>query len=128
MLDYSALKLAHVACAIGSYALFLTRGVWMLRESPRLQQRWARIVPHVVDTFLLGSAVGMLVMMRQSPFALGWLTAKLIALVVYIALGMIAIRRGRARRARISAWITAQAVFLYIVGVALTKNPLPFSD
>jgi len=125
MLDHTIVKIVHVACVIGSYALFLTRGVWMLQDSPRLQQRWVRIAPHVVDTFLLASAIAMLIMMRQSPFAFDWLTAKLIALVVYIVLGTIALKRGRTRRMRITAWIAAQAVFLYIIGVAFTKNPLP---
>ena len=124
MLDYGALKITHVACVIGSYALFVTRGVWMLRDSPMLQQRWVRITPHVVDTTLLASAIGMLIMLRVSPFEFGWLTAKLIALVVYIALGVIALRRGRTRRVRIATWIAAQIVFFYIVGVALTRNPL----
>jgi uncharacterized membrane protein SirB2 len=65
-------------------------------------------------------------MSRQYPFVAGWLTAKVVALVVYIGLGMVALRRGRSRRARITAWIAAQAVFLYIVAVALARSPLPF--
>jgi uncharacterized membrane protein SirB2 len=125
MLDYGVLKIMHVACVAGSYALFLVRGVWMLQGSSRLRERWVRIVPHVVDTILLASAIGMLIMLRVSPLAFGWLTAKLMALLVYIALGVIALRRGRTRRVRITAWIAAQIVFLYIVGVALTRNPLP---
>jgi uncharacterized membrane protein SirB2 len=124
MLEFDALKLVHVACVIGSYALFLTRGVWMMQESPQLQARWVRIAPHVVDTLLLASAIAMLILMRQSPFAVGWLTAKLVALILYIVLGVIALRGGRTRGVRISAWIAAQAVFFYIVGVALTKTPL----
>ena len=124
MLDYGALKILHIACVAGSYALFLVRGVWMLQGSSRLRERWVRIVPHVVDTLLLASAIGMLIVLRVSPLEFGWLTAKLVALVVYIALGVIALRRGRTRRMRITAWVAAQIVFFYIIAVALTRNPL----
>lgn len=54
-----------------------------------------------------------------------WLTAKVLALALYIGLGMIAFRAGRPRPPRITAWVGAQIVFIYIVLVALTRSPLP---
>lgn len=125
-MDYAALKSIHVGSVAASYTLFFLRGVWMMRDSPRLAQRWMKVVPHVVDTVLLASAVTMAVMIRQYPFVAGWLTAKVIGLVIYIALGMIALKRGRSKRIRVTAWIAAQCVFFYIVAVALTRNPLPW--
>jgi hypothetical protein len=38
----------------------------------------------------------------------------------------VALKRGRSKRTRIAAWIAAQAVFLYIVTVAVTRNPAGF--
>jgi hypothetical protein len=32
MIDYPALKAVHVTCVAVSYALFFTRGVWMIRD------------------------------------------------------------------------------------------------
>lgn len=125
-MDYLTIKIVHVTCVAASYALFFTRGVWMMGESTLLQQRWVRIVPHVIDTMLLLSATALVVMIRQYPFVSGWLTAKVLGLVVYIGLGMIALKRGRSRRARITAWVAAQLVFFYIVAVAITRNPLPW--
>lgn len=124
-MDYSLLKAAHVACATLSYALFFVRGVWMMRESPMLARRWVRIVPHVIDTALLASAIAMLVLLGLNPLATPWLAAKLTGLLVYIGLGVVALRRGRTRGGRIAAWIAAQGVFAYIVAVALTKSALP---
>lgn len=124
--DYAVLKLIHVGCVATSYALFVLRGAWMLLESPRLGQRWVRIVPHAVDSTLLASAITMAVTIRQYPLVAGWLTAKVVALAGYIALGMIALRPGRPRGVRIMAWLAAQAVFFYIVCVALTRDPLPW--
>lgn len=126
-MDYLTLKSLHVGCVAVSYALFLLRGIWMIRRPERLRLRWVRTLPHVVDTVLLGSAVAMALMIRQYPFVAGWLTAKLLALLLYIVLGSIALKRGRTRNQRIAAWFAAQAVFFYIVAVALTRSPLPWT-
>jgi len=125
-MDYSLLKAVHVTCVGLTFALFFGRGLLMLTDSPLLRSRLLRIAPHVIDTLLLASAIGMAVASRQYPFVEGWLTAKLIALFAYIGLGSIAISRGRTRRARAIAWLLALAVFGYIVSVALARDPLPF--
>ncbi|UCF75540.1 MAG: SirB2 family protein [Betaproteobacteria bacterium] len=123
-MDYTVIKYLHVSCAALSYAGFFTRGVLMFRAAPLLEARWVRVVPHVVDTVLLASAIALAAMSRQYPLLEPWLTAKLVALVVYIGLGMMALRRGRTRRGRVVAWIVAQFVFIYIVAVALTRSPV----
>jgi uncharacterized membrane protein SirB2 len=125
-MDYVTIKIVHVSCAAISYVLFVGRGVWMMRELGILQLRWVKIVPHVVDTLLLASAVALAVMSHQYPLANGWLTAKVVGLLIYIGLGTIALKRGRMRRTRIAAWLAAQAVFFYVVGVAVTRQPLPW--
>ena len=121
---YLTLKSIHVSSVALSYLLFVTRGVWMMRDSPLLAHRAVRIAPHVVDTVLLASAVMMAVLSRQYPFEASWLTAKVLALIVYVGLGTIALKRGSTRRVRVVAWIAAQLVFAYIVVVAITRNPL----
>lgn len=98
-----------------------------MRGSPLLSARWVKIVPHVIDTLLLASAVTMAVMIRQYPFVAPWITAKVLVLIAYIVLGTIALKRGKTKRVRIAAWIAAQLVFLYIVAVALTRSPLPWT-
>jgi uncharacterized membrane protein SirB2 len=124
--DYAILKATHVACVALSYLGFFIRGVWMMRGSPLLERRWVRIAPHVVDTLLLASAVGLAVLLRLNPLVQPWLAAKIVALVIYIALGTIALRRGRTRATRVAAWIAAQVVFMYIVAVALSRSPTPW--
>lgn len=121
---YLALKHVHVSCVVLSGLGFLLRGVWMLRDSPQLQQRWVRIFPHVVDTTLLASALGMMFLSAQYPFVLDWLTAKVTALLAYIVCGALALRRGRTRRIRLVFFLLALTAFGYIVTVALTRNPL----
>ena len=126
-MDYVALKSVHVSSVVASYVLFFTRGIWMMRTPHLLARRWVRIVPHVVDTILLASAIALAVTIHQYPLVAGWLTAKVIGLVVYIVLGTIALKRGRSRRARVTAWLAAQAVFAYIVAVAVSHSPAPWN-
>lgn len=122
-MSYLAVKHLHVTCAFLSISLFLLRGIWMLQGSPLLGRRWVKIVPHVIDTVLLGSALVMVFWSGQYPFVQPWLTAKVLALVAYIVLGTIALKRGKSKPVRLAAFLAALAVFAYIVKVALTRLP-----
>jgi len=95
----------------------------MLRGSPLLQARLVRVLPHVVDTLLLASAVWLAVLLRQYPFVQGWLTAKVLGLIAYIVLGSYALRRGRTPRQRAAAFVAALVTAAYIVAVAVTRDP-----
>ena len=120
---YFLTKSVHELCALASFTLFVLRGAWMLRGSPQLSRRWVRILPHLIDTVLLASAIALALMLQQYPLTHAWLSAKLVALLLYIVLGMVALRYGRTRRVRAAAWIGALAVFLYIVSVAFSHDP-----
>lgn len=122
-MTYLLLKHLHLTCVALSGLGFVIRGLWMLADSPRLQQRWVRIAPHVIDTLLLASALGMVALTRQYPFVLDWLTAKVLALLAYIVCGTMALKRGRTRRQRAAYFGLALLIFAYIVGVALTRRP-----
>ena len=122
-MDYFALKSLHLGAVITSFCLFALRGIWMLADSPRLNLRWVRILPHIVDTVLLASALALAWSIAQYPFVDSWLTAKVLALVAYIVLGSLALKRGRSRAARIASFVAALSVFAYIVSVALTRSP-----
>ncbi|MCH8503949.1 MAG: SirB2 family protein [Ectothiorhodospiraceae bacterium] len=123
---YLTIKTVHQASAGLSLALFILRGIWMLGWPALLQWKPARIVPHVVDTGLLVSAVMLAWMAQQYPFVHGWLTAKVVALVIYILLGTIALKRGPNKLVRLLAGIAAIATFGYILAVAFSKQVVPF--
>lgn len=123
---YGILKHLHLTTVILSFCLFIMRGIWMMAESPHLQARWVRIVPHVIDAILLASAIGLTLTLHQYPFAQGWLTAKVLGLIAYIILGSIALKRGSTLAIRVAAFIGSLAIFGYIVSVALTHSPLGF--
>jgi len=96
----------------------------MLRDSQRLRAKWVKIAPHINDTVLLTSAIILAVQMNQAPFVHGWLTAKVLGLLLYIGLGMLALRFAKTKPVKALAFLSAIAVFVYIVLVAVTKNPL----
>ena len=112
-----------VKSGIVSFSLFFLRGIWLIQDSANLRQRWVKILPHVIDTVLLISAILLAMTIRQNPLEHAWLTAKVSGLLIYISLGMVAIRFGKTRRIRITAWVAALCVFAYIVLVAITKSP-----
>ncbi|MDO8262441.1 MAG: SirB2 family protein [Gallionella sp.] len=126
-MSYLLLKHFHGTCAVISFTLFFLRGIWSFNGSAIMRQRWTKVVPHVVDTLLLASALTLAFTIGQYPFVDAWLTAKVIGLIMYIGLGLVALKYAKSKTTRITAWLAALAVFIYIVLVALTHNPVPFS-
>ncbi len=120
---YGWLKFAHMSFAALTISGFLLRSYWMLTSSALQHHRVTRILPHVIDTVFLASGVAMLFMLSLNPFKVDWLVAKFVALLAYIVLGTIALKRGRTRRVRALAAIAAIVVFAYIVGVAMMHSP-----
>ncbi len=123
-MTYLVLKYLHVACVVLSGLGFSLRGWWMLNDSPQLKTPLARVVPHVIDSVLLGSALLMAWQSSQYPFAQGWLTAKFFGLLAYILCGTMALKRARTKGRRVAFLMLALLAYAYIVGVALTRNPL----
>lgn len=128
-LPYTTLKWTHVTAVSVSFIGFAARGIGALRGRDWVRHRLARVLPHLVDTVLLLSALGMLWVLHLAPWSLPWLRAKLVGLVGYILLGVVALRPRIGTRAftpravRLGSWLAALLVFGYIVSVALTKNP-----
>jgi uncharacterized membrane protein SirB2 len=122
MITYAAVRQLHMGAAAVSLLLFALRGAWMLASPGPLQRRWVRVAPHVVDTLLLASALWLA--WHVGPTS--WIAAKVVALLVYIALGTVALKRGRTRGIRIAAFAAALVTFGYIVSVAVTRTPLGF--
>ena len=124
MMLFVWLKMAHVSSALLSIGGFALRGYWMLTDNPLLQRRLTRVLPHIIDTLLLGSAIGLLLVWQTDPLQLPWLIAKIVGLLLYIGLGMVALRFGKTRRQRATAFGLALLTAAYILAVAYSKSPL----
>ncbi|MGB2815630.1 MAG: SirB2 family protein [Burkholderiaceae bacterium] len=120
---YAALKLLHVGAVVLSGLGFVIRYRLSVTQ-PWMTGALIRVAPHVVDTVLLASALSLAWVGGFNPLRVPWLDAKLGGLVVYILVGTIALKRGRTRRIRETAFVAALLAYAYIVSAALTKSPL----
>jgi uncharacterized membrane protein SirB2 len=114
----------HVGCVIASGSLFFTRGCMMLADLSAANHAALRRISVVIDSLLLAAAIALTTIIHQYPFVQAWLTVKVILLVVYIVLGVFALRRGRTRAIRAGFFAAAMIVFLFIVSVARAHDPL----
>ena len=125
-MDYATLKAIHQTAVALSLTGFFVRGLASLLGAAWLRGRLARTLPHLVDSVLLISALLLAWTLRLTPGSAPWLMAKIVGLLVYIGLGVVALRPGRRASVRAVAWVAALATFGWIVSVAITKNPLGF--
>ena len=116
------IKLIHMSTAFISISLFLLRGFWVYRDSTMMNKKWVKIVPHINDTILLITAVILALAIQQYPFVDSWLTAKFTALIIYIILGMFALKRAKELKNKVIFFVLSLLMFSYIVGVALTRT------
>ena len=119
---YLSIKYLHMLAAALTISGFMLRGFWMLSESPLLNQRFVRIAPHIIDSVFLLTGILLIWILNLPVMTQPWLVTKLVAIVVYIVLGAIALRRGKTKQTRVLAFVMALATFAYIVGVALSKS------
>jgi uncharacterized membrane protein SirB2 len=123
---YSQIRAVHIAAVIVSGLLFMVRG-----GAVQLGASWAMAAPlrylsYSIDTVLLTAALMLATILHQFPFVQGWLTAKVLLLVLYVVLGSLALKRGRTPAVRASCWIAALLVYLFIVSIARAHHPLGF--
>lgn len=120
---YPLIKQIHVGAVLASGGFFLLRGLWMMQESSLLNSKFARVVPHVIDTVLLLAAIALVVHLGALPT---WVQVKIAALFLYIFLGMLAFRLAKGYGARVTAFFLALGVFAFIFSVAVTRSPWGF--
>lgn len=126
MLEISVIKLIHMSCAGISITGFFARGILRLQGSELLSRRWIRIVPHIVDATLLISAIALVMGLHLNLLEQPWLIAKIVALLLYIMLGLVTLRIAKSTAVQLFSFIGALLVFAYIVRVALTHHIIPF--
>lgn len=119
------LKNLHVTLAYLTVIGFVVRGLWSIMDSPMRNQKWVRVVPHVIDTMLLGIGVVMVFSIGAS-FTDGWLAAKMLALIGYILFGVLAMRAS-AKPMKIAGFVAALVCVAYLFAVAFSRSPFPLA-
>lgn len=122
---YAQIKWVHVASVFASGLLFLMRGLLVQAGRERLAMLpWLRYLSYSIDSILLSAAFMLLTILPHGLYANGWLTLKLLLLVVYVVLGSLALKRGRTPRMRAATFVAAVLVYAGIIGIARMHHPL----
>ncbi len=122
-MSYLAVKNLHILCVLLSAMGFALRGWGRICHADWMGRTWVRVWPHVVDSVLLLSAVVLAVWSGQYPGQQAWLSAKVLGLLLYIALGHWALRGAQRRSSQILAVFLALSVLAYMASVAVYKSP-----
>ncbi|GHX58157.1 hypothetical protein VCSRO206_2903 [Vibrio cholerae] len=125
---YEGLKHFHLF-TIGVSAMMLSiRYVLMMINSAHLERKFFKIFPHVNDTFLLLSGVGLIFITGFIPFtpAAPWMTEKFTCVLAYIALGFFTLKLGRNKLLRSFAFFGALGWLAMAGKIAVTKAPILF--
>lgn len=121
---YPQIRFVHILAISLSGGLFALRGMGALAGMRWPQWATVRYLSYSIDTVLLTAALMLVTILPGTMFANGWLTVKLVLVVVYVVLGVLALRRGRTRGMRAGCYAAAVLVFIAIVGIARVHHPL----
>ena len=123
---YAILKHFHLTAIALSVILFILRFYWLHRNAEQLQKKWVKVLPHIVDTVLLLSAISLCIILQQYPFVNSWLTDKVVGLFLYIGFGLLALKLGKSTSIRWFGFLGALATIAWIGKVAVLKQALLF--
>lgn len=122
---YAQIKWMHIAAVLASGSVFLLRGLLLQAGQQRIAMAAPmRYLSYSIDTALLTAALMLLTILPHAVYANGWLTAKLVLLVVYVVLGTFALKRGRTPRVRLACYLAALLVFGFMLTIACAHHPL----
>lgn len=121
---YPQIRFVHILAISLSGGLFALRGLGVLAGARWPQAALVRYLSYTIDTVLLTAALMLVTILPSAMFANHWLTVKLVLVVVYVVLGVFALRRGRSRGTRAICYAAALLVFIAIIGIARMHHPL----
>lgn len=114
------IKLIHIIFILTSAVSFIGRIMLAEFKPEILQKKIVKIAPHVIDTILFLSGIGLVVQGSWMNAEHGWIVSKVILLLCYIILGVVAMRLSGIKR-----WLAftgAIACYGLIFSIAITKN------
>jgi uncharacterized membrane protein SirB2 len=119
---YEIVKHTHLTAIALSVLLFLWRFYLLSSQSQMLQKKWLKVLPHLVDTILIISALILCVLLKQYPFVDAWVTEKLLALLMYVFMVTLALRLAKTVLMRTVGVIGAISWIAYAGSVAISKQ------
>jgi len=124
---YLWIKSFHIGMAYTTGLLFLLRGlyrlVWRERVHAGLKKSVDRL-SYVVDTLLLVMGISLLFVLQLNPVTTAWVASKLVLLLVYVGLGVMAFRQGLSMAGRWLCFALALLCWLLMYQTARLHLPL----
>ena len=123
---YPQIKTFHIFVALLSGSLFALRGGFSLAGARWPNAAVVRYSSYAIDTALLTAALMLATILPGAMFANGWLTVKITLVVLYVVLGVFAMRRAKTKRMRVASYVAALLVFVSVYAIARAHDPLGF--
>lgn len=123
---YEGLKHFHLLTIALSATLLAVRYALMMANSSMLDKKFLKVFPHINDSLLLLSGLGLIAITGFMPFTPGglWLTEKFTCVLAYIALGFFALKLGRNKLLRTFSFFGALGWLAMAGKVAVSKVPM----
>ena len=121
---YMMAKHLHMTAVGLSILFFVFRFIWSQFDATALSKKWVKILPHIIDTVLLASAIWLCIILSQYPLVNAWLTFKVVGVVLYIVFGLFALKKAITALGKWSFFVAALVVLMATAMVAVTKQPL----
>jgi len=121
---YPLLLKTHAGLVAGSAGLFTLRGLGgLMGHTWPLRALW-RHLSVAIDTALLLAGASLWWLLQLNPLHMPWLGVKLALLLVYIALGSMALKRAHTPRSRALFLLAALLCLAFMASIALARHPL----
>ncbi len=124
---YLLIKHLHMSLIGLSISILVIRSGFNLAHiNWRIRWPWLKVVPHIIDSLLLLSGITLATLIKQYPFVNGWISLKLLLLLVYIGLGSYVLKIAQTRKKMVSGLVAGLMVVFWMVMIARTKLLWPF--
>jgi len=123
---YILAKHLHLSLVITSVAFFAWRFYLVTKKSQMVDKKWLKVLPHVIDSLLLLSAIWLCFLIRQYPIADAWLSQKLLAVILYIVFGYYTLKKADSMRQRYVGFGFCVLSLFFAAHTAVTKNVIFF--
>jgi uncharacterized membrane protein SirB2 len=121
---YTFTKHLHLTAVVLTIALFLIRYFWLIRGSDMLMKKWVKVVPHIIDTVLLGSAIALCFIVPWNPLNHPWLWQKILLVVVYIFMGFYVLKKAHSNTTRWTGFLIAMTCLAFAGKMAVSKQAI----
>ncbi|MDO3382220.1 SirB2 family protein [Gilvimarinus algae] len=112
-MSYMALKHSHLLLVVLSIGLFFLRFIAREAGARFTQAKFFKIAPHIIDTCLLATGIGLVIVVGYPLWPVNWLSVKILLVIAYIVCGIIAMKA----TSRVKRWGAALLALVWILGI-----------